>query len=400
MEEATCLNSSFASSTALQRKPRVLEVLYSYRMGGSEILASRLARALQRRNMAVSTCSLHTEKGVISDELEAAGIPCKSFDLEHRSRFSKLFFQIQLFWYLKKHRFDVMHVHHIFVLRHCYYAARLAGIRHIVVTEHSDHEFREHAGLRKDGNRFGNLADKVTVIHGGMKKYFEQDLSVDAGNIQLVYNSVDTRIFHPGSSRIDLRKMLGLSPDHVICGWVGRFHAAKDIETLMRAFQQVVATAGKPVALVMVGDGVERDKAVALVNRLEIQDKVHFLGSRQDIPDLMRCFDLYVSSSEREGVPLVLLEAMATGLPCVATNVGGVADIIGSETGRVVPSKHPELLANALQELIDDDELRQQLGERAVIEVERKFRFEAMVDEFSRVLKVDDPLQVVADSIP
>lgn len=366
-------------------KPRVLEVLYSYRMGGSEILASRLARALAARGTEVATCSLHTEKGVISDELEDAGIACFSFDLEHRSRLGKLLFPLQLFWYLKKNRFDVMHVHHIFVLRHCYRAARLAGIRRIVVTEHSDHEFRGHAGLRRDGHYFGNRADVVTVIHGGMQRYFERTLGVSSGRLALIHNSVDTNVFRPGSG-VGLRNALGLDADCIVCGWVGRFHEAKDVGTLLRAFAILLQASDRPIALVMAGDGDDRALAVTLAAELGISGQVYFLGARQDIPELMRDFDLYVSSSHKEGVPLVLLEAMATGLPCVATNVGGVGSVLSDKSGIVVPPRAPDLLAMALQDVIENDDRRLEMGRAALREASKKYRFDVMVDSFMDVL--------------
>ena len=371
--------------------PRVLEVLYSYRMGGSEILASRLSRALAARGVDVSTCSLHTEKGVISDELERAGIACKSFDLEHRSKLGKLLFPLQLFWYLKRHRFDVMHVHHVFVLRHCYRAARLAGIRRIVVTEHSDHEFRGHAGLRRDGHYFGNRADAVTVIHAGMRRYFEQDLDVDGAHIELIHNSVDTSKFHPGPDTSGLRQSLGLEPDCLLSGWVGRFHEAKDVGTLLRAFSILQRQADRPVALAMAGDGEERAFAETLADQLGIADRVHFLGARDDIASLMRAFDLFVSSSHKEGVPLVLLEAMASGLPCVVTDVGGVADIVTPGCGAVVPPKKPDLLARAWLELVEDDALRAEKGRAALREAREKYRFDGMVDRFMTVLGLHRP---------
>ena len=372
------------------KKPRVLEVLYSYRMGGSEILACRLARALTARGVEVSACSLHTEKGVISDTLERSGIECMSFDLEHRSRLGKLLFPFQLFWYLKKNRFDVMHVHHVFVLRHCYRAARLAGVRRIVVTEHSDHEFRGHAGLRRDGNYFGNRADAVTVIHDGMQRYFELELGVSGQHIRLIHNSVDTEVFHPGSGDV-LRTLLGLDARCIVCGWVGRFHEAKDVGTLLRAFAILLRQSDRPLALVMVGDGEERMLATKLTQALGISEKVHFLGAREDIPELMRGFDIYVSSSHKEGVPLVLLEAMATGLPCVATRVGGVGSILSEHSGLVVPARAPDLLAHALNALVGNDKLRKQMGQAALMEARKKYRFDGMVDRFMDVLGLRKP---------
>lgn len=371
-----------------QRPPRILEVLYSYRMGGSEILASRLSKALAARGYDVETCSLHTEKGVISDELEQSGIPCTAFDLEHSARWQKLLFPLRLFWFLKTRRVDIMHVHHIFVLRHCYRAARLAGVKRIVVTEHSDHEFRDHAGLRRDGHYFGNAADAVTVIHNGMRRYFASQLAVADEKIKLVYNSVDTETFRPAPRDHRLHNEFDIPAEAVVCGWAGRFHEAKDIGTLLRAFSIVSQHCERPAVLVMVGDGEDRPLAESLIESLGLRDRVFLTGARADIPELMREFDLYVSSSYKEGVPLVLLEAMATGLPCIATDVGGVADVVGEEAGVVVPAQAPDLLARALQSLIEDDEARRSKGKAALARASQRYRFEGMVERFVEVLQL------------
>ncbi len=390
---------SAAPAAAASKKPKVLEVLYSYRMGGSEILASRLAKALAGRGIDVHTCSLHTEKGVISNDLESSGIPCRAFDLEHRSKLGKLLFPLQLFFWLRRHRFDVMHVHHIFVLRHCYRAARLAGIRRIVVTEHSDHEFRGHAGLRRDGNYFGNRADAVTVIHRGMGDYFENELDVDRERIELIHNSVDTTVFHPGPDTLGLRRELNLRDDCVIFGWVGRFHEAKDIGTLLRAFSLLMAQSSRPVALVLAGDGEEKPLAEKITRQLGMAEQVHFLGARKDVPELMRAFDVYVSSSRKEGVPLVLLEAMASGLPCVATDVGGVADIVTKSSGIVVPAAAPDLLARAMLRLAEDDTERAAKGAAALAEANRHYRFDRMVDRFMDILGLRRPEATMTDPV-
>jgi glycosyltransferase involved in cell wall biosynthesis len=128
--------------------------------------------------------------------------------------------------------------------------------------------------------------------------------------------------------------------------------------------------------------------AETLVRNKGLSEQVFFLGERPDIPDLMRNFSFYISSSKNEGVPLVILEAMSTGLACVTTEVGGIAEVVKPGTGLLVPPKDPQALASAAVKLIDDRIFRAQTGAQARSYVTRNYRFVDMIDAYQEVLNI------------
>jgi len=165
-------------------------------------------------------------------------------------------------------------------------------------------------------------------------------------------------------------------------------HAAKDLANLINAYERVSVRAKSSHALVLIGDGDDRAMAETLVQNKGLSSRVFFLGERSDIPDLMRNFSLYISSSKTEGVPLVILEAMSTGLPCVATQVGGIAEVVRKGSGLLVPPKDPQALAKAAIEMIDDSGLRSQASVQARNYITRNFQFVKMIDAYQEALNI------------
>ncbi|RUM94223.1 MAG: hypothetical protein DSZ28_04345, partial [Thiothrix sp.] len=374
--------------TEHKKYKNLIEVIYSFSIGGSERLAATLAREFKGRGVNVSVCATHSAQGPISKELDKEGIPYRGFGFETRSRLGKWLFPIQLYLYFKQQRAEVIHVQHVFVLQRCYWPARLAGVKRLVLTEHSDYAFRTMPDYKQTSRKYGKRADKVTAIHKQLQQYLVDELDIPFAKTQIIYNSVDTEHFSPGIPQLNLRKQLGLEDGCVLLGWVGRMHAAKDLANLINAYERVSEKAHLCHALVLVGDGDDRALAENLVRTKGLSERVFFLGERQDVPDLMRNFSIYVSSSKTEGVPLVILEAMSTGLPCVATEVGGIAEVVKKGTGWLVPPKDPQALANSVIQLIENSVFRSQASIQARDYVTSNFQFESMVDAYEEALRI------------
>lgn len=148
-----------------------------------------------------------------------------------------------------------------------------------------------------------------------------------------------------------LRERLGLTPDSKLIGCVGRLAPVKDLPTLLHAVHSL-----SDVHLAIVGDGPERAELESLRDRLGLSSRVHFTGFLSQLETVYPAFDCAVSSSRNEGTPVALIEAMAAGVPVVATAVGGTPDLLrGGELGKLVPSADPRALANALAEVLDTE---------------------------------------------
>jgi glycosyltransferase involved in cell wall biosynthesis len=173
--------------------------------------------------------------------------------------------------------------------------------------------------------------------------------------------------------------------DDPVIGYVGRFVPIKDLPTLIEAFAIVVRRV--PDAwLVMVGDGSIRPELESLVQRIELSDRVRFLGWSNDLASIYATIDICALSSLNEGTPVAMIEAMAAGKVVVATNVGGVADVIeDGRTGVLVPPGDAEALAAAFVMLARDRTTRHRLGRAARDSVAGRFAHERLVDDMDRL---------------
>jgi glycosyltransferase involved in cell wall biosynthesis len=173
------------------------------------------------------------------------------------------------------------------------------------------------------------------------------------------------------SERVDLRGELGVADEEVLLTYMGRVVPIKRIDVMLRGIARA-RESGAPVRLAVVGDGELRPSLEGLAQRLGIGDVVAFLGYRRDLSRIAAATDIAVLSSANEGTPVWLIEAAAAGRPAVASEVGGVAEVVTPETGLLFPAGDDEAMADAAGDLAADSARRGQLGERArVLALER-----------------------------
>jgi glycosyltransferase involved in cell wall biosynthesis len=176
-----------------------------------------------------------------------------------------------------------------------------------------------------------------------------------------------------------LRSQLGINEGQVVIGFIGRFVPIKDLPTLMRAFA-ILATAVPNTVLLLAGDGPVRSELTELCQRLGVERRTRFLGWSTDLTTLFATLDICVLSSLNEGTPIAVIEAMAAATPVVATDVGGVADVIEhGVTGLLVPPRNPEALAHSLETLARDPSARQRMGQVARLSAAQRFTSDRLV---------------------
>jgi glycosyltransferase involved in cell wall biosynthesis len=181
--------------------------------------------------------------------------------------------------------------------------------------------------------------------------------------------------------------MLGLRPDALVLATVARFDPVKRLEVLLRALPLVVARVPE-AQLLVVGDGPERDALHALARTLALGDRVVFAGAIPDAARVLPLVDLYLTASRREGLPTALLEAMACGVPVLATEVPGHVDAVEPEiTGRLVPPDDAPGLAAAAALLLRDPALRARMGQAGRERVERHFTHARMLAEIAALYR-------------
>lgn len=239
-------------------------------------------------------------------------------------------------------------------------AARLARVPTVIHGEHG-REISDPHGLHSRRNRVrrmcARLVDRFVTVSDDLRRWLITQVGIPERKVVRIHNGVNTTRFAPAES-LAQRARIGLGPDQPVIGTVGRLDPVKDQATLIRAFAH--ARQSHPqTTLLIVGDGPGRAELLRLTASLELGQQVRFLGERADIPDLLRGLDVFVLASIAEGISNTLLEAMATGLPLVATNVGGNPELVeDGVNGLLVPPQEPATLSSALALYLDDPHLR------------------------------------------
>ncbi|MGQ0537439.1 MAG: glycosyltransferase family 4 protein [Gemmatimonadaceae bacterium] len=201
---------------------------------------------------------------------------------------------------------------------------------------------------------------------------------------RVIPNGFDTQRFRPDAvTRHSVRAELGVPNDAVLIGLVGRYHPSKGHSTFLEA-AGILAREHPKVQFVLIGDGAARDnpELTQHIRARALGDRLHALGRRMEMPPLFTALDIYTSASLYESFPNVLGEAMSSGVPCVATDVGDCARVVG-DTGRIIPPGDVDALVSAWRELLAlGDAGRGNLGRRARRRIEEHFRIDVVADQY------------------
>ncbi|MDH4393717.1 MAG: TIGR03088 family PEP-CTERM/XrtA system glycosyltransferase [Aquabacterium sp.] len=237
---------------------------------------------------------------------------------------------------------------------------------------------------------YSPLVHHYMALSRDLAGYLEHKVGIAAPRVTQVYNGVDSRRFAPSpSGRVPLSGSPFADPSLWVVGTVGRMAAVKDQTHLARAFVRALelAPALKPrLRLAMIGDGPLRAQSQALLKAAGLSELAWLPGERSDVPDVMRSLNCFALPSLAEGISNTILEAMASGLPVIATDVGGNADlVVNGNTGQIVPPADVEALAAALVCMASDPAGALAMGFAGRAVADRRFSMQAMVDTYQAV---------------
>jgi len=239
---------------------------------------------------------------------------------------------------------------------------------------------------------FRPFVTRYVALSPDLASYLRERVGVPATRIDQVYNGVDTARFRPapgGRAAIDACPFR--EADHWLVGTVGRMEKVKDQTNLARAFVSAVRAdpeARARLRLVLVGDGKLKREVETILESAGVRELAWFAGERADVVPLLQGLDCFVLPSLAEGVSNTILEAMACGLPVVATRVGANAELVEQDvTGRTVPAADSDALAREIGAYFTTPALARQHGQAGRRRVERRFSLERMVDDYDRVYR-------------
>lgn len=358
----------------------VLHVITSINRGGAQNHLVDLIRH-QSACMAVSVAYLRGD-GYWADALRDMGVNVHDLGLRFYGDLRPL---RRLRRIIREANFDLVHAH--LPPAELYARMALIGIDRtqlpLAVSKHNDEPFHKSIGERSLGRWVARRAAVVVAISDAVNRYMAGPaLGIEPARLETIHYGIDARPFAATTAEqgLALRRRWGIPNEAVLIGFAGRLVPQKSLETLLEGFALLRKRSSTDFRLALVGSGELEAPLRERANVLGIADAVVWPGFHDDMPAVMRAFDVFALTSLYEGFGLVLVEAMATARPVVATRVSAIPEIVvDGETGFLISPRSPEELANALQKL-ESSTLRDRLGAAGQRRVMHDFTLERMYE--------------------
>ncbi len=372
-------------SDSISRPIRVGFILHVMQVAGAEMLVKETIQRLGSRIIPTIFCL--DRVGQLGEEFQNQGGDLVCFDRPPTR-------DLRVAWNLarecSRRKIDVLHSHQYTPFFYGALAKPLARPSpRLILTEHGRHYPDTVSPARRAANRllFDRMADAVNGC-STFSALALRDVDGFCGRrIEVIANGIEFQRYGPSSDIAQQKKKLGLSLKHRYIVHVARHHKVKDQGMLLRAFS-VLAGDFPDVHLLMVGDGPLRESLESQVRDLGITSRVHFMGIRDDVREILKAGELFTLTSVSEAASLTLLEAMATALPVVVTNVGGNPEIVRHEReGLLVNRGDWKGCAEAFRRILRDPRLAKYLGNAGRLRVAQKYRLEQTIDSYYQLYR-------------
>lgn len=365
------------------RKPeKIIYLITDLRIGGAQRVLSNILPHLDRRKFDPIVVCLFAGEGPIAEEITKTGIPV--IDLQMMNKID-VFAVWRFYKLLNREKPSILHsaLFHANILSRV--VGRLAKVPVIITWRHNinlGNDLREW--VKKATSK---LDDCVIVVSNAVK---EREINASGANnkkVIVVYNGIDTSLYRKlnNGERRKGRNLWGIPENTYLIGSVGRLHFQKGYEILLHAFKRIKRII--PNAwLMIVGEGELRKYLEETAQNLEISDYVVFTGTVTHISEILGILDVFVLSSRWEGFPLVILEAMASQLPVVATCVGGVPEIISNNhTGYLIQPNSVEDIVNMLTKIYQDINLADRIAKAGREKIKSEFDVIQIADQIQNL---------------
>ncbi len=363
----------------MSKRINVLFIIKPERAAGAEMVLLEAASRLNPKRFQVFAGLLTPDR----EHLLPPHLTPINFNLPGLNGWVWLRFFAHLCWVLWRYKIQVIHTNSYVPGN---YARLAAALLRVPVTVDHWHGFTRFNRKRRIICRLlGRFTDLSLTVSQGVKDYLIEICGLNPAKVRVLPNGVDLARLGQHRPRTVVRRELGLSATTPLVGLLARLdHWGKGHREFFTALAGLKER--YPVEALVIGGGRREEEMRQLAVEMGLTGRVHFLGQRQDIPDLLAALDIFVLPSHSEGVSLALLEAMAAGLPVIAAAVGGLPEVVtDGENGLLIPPKNPEALAAALARVLAEPDLARQLGEAARRQVEEKFSLDRLGREINEI---------------
>ncbi|MDR7075303.1 N-acetyl-alpha-D-glucosaminyl L-malate synthase BshA [Neobacillus niacini] len=285
-----------------------------------------------------------------------------------------------------REKLDILHVHYAIPHAVCAILAKQMSkvdVKIVTTLHGTDITVLGYDPSLTEAIKFGiEKSDVVTAVSRSLIEQTHELIQPDK-QIETVYNFIDQRIYQKRDAN-HLKKEFGIKEDEKVVIHVSNFRPVKRVQDVVKTFARISET--MPAKLLLVGDGPEMTPVCRLVKKLGLTDKVHFLGKQENLEELYSISDLKLLLSEKESFGLVALEAMACGVPCIGTNVGGMPEVIQhGETGYICELGDIADISSKAILLLSNQQLHQEFANNGVLVVNEKFRAEQIVGQYEQL---------------
>lgn len=368
------------------KKINLLQVVNGFAIGGGELKLLELVKELTRKRSGkfnVVVCSVG-QGGPLQPQFEALGIPVYVIEKKNKFDITQVF---RLCKIIKSEKIDIVQTTLFYADVIGALAAKLTGVDAVVSWDTVSHppDSIENKLRHKLSYQFCmKFVKKIVAVSGAVKNFLMEERSITPDKIDIIHYGIDLNLFKSTNGFINLGKKeeLGVSKEKIIIGTVARLEEQKGHKYLIQAAPEIIKKFPE-VMFVFAGDGTHRTELESQVKELGLNENFQFLGFRQDVKELLYTFDIFVLPSLFEGLPNVVLEAMASSRPVVASAVDGTPEVIVHEkSGLLVPPKSPEALSKAILNLLEREDQGETVGRMARARIEEAFSFEMQFEKF------------------
>ena len=361
------------------KKIKVIQLVEDLSVGGLEKVVFEIARFIDKERFDIEVWCV-ARGGPISEEIKKDGILVSVLDIHTYHNPANVLKMVRL---LKKARPDIVHSHGYYAAVIGRIASRFARVPAVIAHVHNTYWNYAARNLFMEFS-LSYITDKIVCCSNAVRDFVLQYEKVSPKKVITVYNSIDIERFRRPVEKTRLKRSLGIAEDETVVISVASLTPKKGHRYLLEALGAIDAK--HKVRLLVVGTGPLRAELENYVHRKQLGAKVIFLGVRDDIPGLLGISDIFAMPSLIEGFGIATAEAMAAGLPVLATNVGGTPEVVSDGvSGILVPSKDPVALAEAITSLILDKETAERMGREGYKIAKERFSVETMVSKIEKL---------------
>lgn len=363
---------------------RILHTIDTTGPGGAETVFVNLVKGLDRKEFEPIVAI--KGPGWVCDELEKSGI--SPLFINSKGSFNIKYLR-ELIGIIRRNNVEIIQSHLLGSNLYCSLAGMICGVP-VVSTFHGFVDISEKERFSAIKSMIINRGSaRLVFVSDRLKKFYVEKKGYSVGKSVTIYNGIDTALFSPQRDN-SIRKKLGLGPENILVGAVGNIRTSKGYEYLLEAAKLMVERF--PLfRFVIAGEGSGElfNDLIALRNRLELEEYFHFLGFEPDVPKFMNNLDIFVLPSVSEGFSISTIEAMACGVPVIATRSGGPEEIITHlETGILVNPCFSIKIYENIYKIFKDANLRNKLATAGQNYVKAKFSTKNLNDKYRKLYKL------------